>query len=173
MNLNEVHEGITKFRPRKRLGRGPGSGQGKTAGRGYNGQRSRAGSSISVAFQGGTMPLFRRVPKRGFNNSTFAAKVAAVNVEDLELNFEAGAEVNAQSLREKNLAKYQYDQLKILGNGDLTKALKVSAHRFSESAKEKIEKAGGTIEIIPGPAPVVKNKQKSSLKNAKTKVAKK
>lgn len=158
MNLHEVNEGITKFRPRKRLGRGTGSGLGKTAGRGHKGQRSRAGAGQSVVFQGGTMPLFRRVPKRGFNNR-FALKIAAVNVEDLELNFEAGAEVNAETLRARNLAKYQYDQLKILGNGELTKALNVSAHRFSQTAKEKIEKAGGTVTIIPGPAPVAKNKQ--------------
>ncbi len=161
MNLNEVNEGITKFRPRKRLGRGPGSGQGKTGGRGYNGQRSRAGHGQSVVFQGGTMPLFRRLPKRGFNNRN-AVKVGSVNVEDLELNFDAGSEVNSETLRVKNLAKYSYDQLKILGNGELTKALNVSAHRFSETAKEKIEKAGGTITVIPGPAPVVKNKQRSA-----------
>lgn len=163
MNLHEVNEGITKYRPRKRLGRGTGSGLGKTAGRGHKGQRSRAGASQSVVFQGGTMPLFRRVPKRGFNNK-FAPTIATVNVEDLELNFEAGADVNAETLRAKNLAKYRYDQLKILGNGELTKSLNVSAHRFSQSAKEKIEKAGGTVTVVPGPAPVVRNKQEKPTK---------
>jgi len=161
MNLDDVNQGITTVRPRKRLGRGPGTGQGKTAGRGHNGQRSRAGHGQSVVFQGGTMPLFRRVPKRGFNNP-FALVVVAVNVCDLEREFSAGDEVNAATLRAKNLAKRTYDQLKILGTGDLTKPLKVTAHRFSESAKAKIEQAGGSITVLPGPAPVVKNKQRGS-----------
>lgn len=166
MNLNEVNEGILKFRPRKRIGRGTGSGHGKTAGKGHNGQRSRAGASRQVAFQGGTMPLFRRLPKRGFNNARFAVKIAAVNVGDLELNFEAGAEITPEALKAKNLAKYNYDQLKILGDGELTKAFKISAHRFSGSARQKIEKAGGTIVEIPGPAPVVKNKQRQPKKES-------
>ena len=161
MNLNEVNTGVTTFRPRKRLGRGPGSGQGKMGGRGHKGQRSRPGRGQSVVFQGGTMPLFRRIPKRGFNNS-FAAVVAAVNVRDLEREFSAGDEVNAETLRARNLAKRTFDQLKILGTGELTKALKVSAHQFSASAKTKIEQAGGSITVLPGPAPVVKNKQRGA-----------
>ncbi len=161
MNLNEVNEGITKFRPRKRLGRGPGSGQGKTGGRGHKGQRSRPGRGQSVVFQGGTMPLFRRQPKRGFTNS-FAPVVVSVNVRDLEREFSAGDVVNAETMRARNLAKRTYDQLKILGTGELTKALQVTAHQFSESAKVKIEQAGGSITILPGPAPVVKNKQRSA-----------
>lgn len=163
MNLNEVNEGINGNRPRKRLGRGPGSGQGKTGGRGHKGQRSRPGRGQSVVFQGGTMPLFRRIPKRGFVNS-FADVVASVNVRDLDREYSAGEEVTIQSLQQKNLAKRTFDQLKILGTGELTKALKVTAHQFSESAKAKIEKAGGTVVVIPGPAPVVKNKQRGPKK---------
>jgi large subunit ribosomal protein L15 len=159
MNLNEVNEGITGSRPRKRLGRGPGTGQGKTGGRGHKGQRSRPGRGQSVVFQGGTMPLFRRIPKRGFTNS-FADLVVSVNVRDLDREFTSGEEVNIASLQAKNLAKRTFDQLKILGTGELTKALKVTAHQFSATAKAKIEQAGGSVIVIPGPAPVVKNKQR-------------
>jgi large subunit ribosomal protein L15 len=105
------------------------------------------------------MPLFRRLPKRGFNNP-FAVVVASVNVRDLEREFSAGDQVNAETLRARNLAKRTFDQLKILGTGELTKALQVTAHQFSESAKAKIEQAGGTVTVLPGPAPVVKNKQR-------------
>lgn len=104
------------------------------------------------------MPLVRRVPKRGFHNA-FALKVGTVNVADLEQAFEAGEEVNPETLREKSLAKYRYDILKVLGDGELSKSLKVSAHRFSKTAREKIEQAGGSITELPGKAPVVKNKQ--------------
>jgi large subunit ribosomal protein L15 len=111
------------------------------------------------------MPLVRRVPKRGFNNR-WALKVGTVNVSDLETNFEAGSEVTIEALKTRDLAKYSYDVLKILGDGELTKKLKVTAHRFSTSAKEKIEKAGGECVTLPGKAPVVKNKQKSAKKPA-------
>ena len=161
MNLNDVNSGIKKFKKRKRVGRGTGSGIGKTSARGHKGQHSRSGASQSPVFEGGRMPLVRRVPKRGFNNQ-FALKVGTVNVGDLELAFEAGEEVTMESLRAKDLAKYRYDVLKILGDGDLTKKLKVSAHRFSKSAKEKIEKAGGEAVVLPGKKPVPKNKQKSA-----------
>ncbi len=163
MIINEVHEGIQKFKKRKRLGRGVGSGLGKTSGRGHKGQRSRAGHSQHPTFQGGAMPMIRRIAKRGFNNK-FALKVGEVNVGDLEANFEAGAEVTQESLREKALANYRYDVLKVLGKGELTKALTVSAHRFSQSAREKIEAAGGTVNVLPATKPVVKNKQKSAKK---------
>lgn len=161
MMLNDVHRGITKFKKRKRVGRGPGSGHGKTCGRGHKGQKSRAGYSRKASFQGGAMPLVRRVPKRGFNNQ-FALTVKAVNVSDLEKAFEDGSEVTPESLREHSLAKSRYDVLKVLGDGELTKKLKVTAHRFSKSAREKIEKAGGEVVELPGKAPVVKNKQRSS-----------
>ena len=165
MNLDEVNEGIQKHRRKKRLGRGTGSGLGKTSGRGHNGQRSRAGSSFHPQFQGGAMPMFRRVPKRGFNNK-FALTVLAVNVGQLETLFEAGDEVNQEALAQTPIGKSRYDVLKILGDGELTKKLTISAHRFSKSAREKIEKAGGTIVELPGKKPVVKNKQKSARAQA-------
>ena len=161
MNIDDVHRGIQKKKKRRRIGRGPGSGHGKTAGRGHKGQRSRSGWSASPVFQGGAMPLVRRVPKRGFNNK-FALSVVAVNVSDLERVFAAGEEVNPETLRQRSLAKKRYDVLKILGNGELSKKLNVTAHRFSQSAQEKIEQAGGTITILGGKKPVVKNKQASA-----------
>ena len=163
MILNDVHQGIKKHKSRKRVGRGPGSGHGKTSSRGHNGQRSRAGHSQLAIFEGGRMPVVRRIPKRGFNNR-WALKVGTVNVSDLESVFEAGAEVTPELLKERDLAKYNYDVLKILGDGEITKKLTVSAHRFSGSAKEKIEKAGGTCVVLPGKKPVVKNRQKSAGK---------
>lgn len=159
MKIHDVHQGICKNRRKKRLGRGTGSGLGKTSGRGHKGYFSRSGSSQHVAFQGGAMPMFRRIPKRGFNNK-WALKVGEVNVRDLEAAFEAGEEVNPEVLKAKNLASYRYDVLKILGEGEISKSLKVSAHRFSKSAKEKIEKAGGECIVLPGKKPVVKNKMK-------------
>ena len=164
MNIDDVHQGIVKYKRRKRIGRGPGSGTGKTSARGHNGQRSRAGSSQSVVFEGGRMPLVRRIPKRGVNHR-FALKVASVNVGQLEEAFEVGDAVTPESLKENNLAKQNYDVLKILGDGEISKALTVSAHRFSGTAREKIEKAGGTIIELPGKRPVVKNKMKQSKPN--------
>ena len=163
MNINDVHRDIKKYKKRRRIGRGPGSGHGKTAGRGHKGQRSRAGYSRKAVFQGGAMPMVRRVPKRGFTNP-FAPTVFAVNVSVLQEKFNDGDEVTQESLREKSLAKGRYDLLKVLGNGELTKKLKVSAHGFSKSAAEKIEKAGGEVVVLPGKAPVVKNKQASAKK---------
>merc|ERR1711964_378695 len=118
------------------FGRGVGSGHGKTCGKGHKGQRSRAGASRKPTFQGGGMPLVRRVPKRGFHNK-FADTIAIVNVADLEKAFEDGQQVTPEALLSKSLAKGRYDQLKILGNGEITKKLTVSAHRFSESASAK------------------------------------
>lgn len=161
MNLNDVHRGITKRRPRRRVGRGPGSGHGKTAGRGHKGQGSRAGASAHPTFQGGSMPLFRRIPKRGFNNR-WAQKIAVVNVSDLEEAFGAGDEVTPETLRQKNLAKGRYDLLKVLGDGELKTRLKVFAHRFSKSAAEKIVKVGGEVVILKAKAPVVKGKKKQT-----------
>jgi large subunit ribosomal protein L15 len=163
MNLNDIHRGVKRHRFRKRIGRGPGSGHGKTAGRGHKGQRSRSGYSSSPLFEGGQMPLFRRIPKRGFTNR-FAQTVAVVNVGDLESRFQNGEEVTPQSLKAKALVKGRYDLLKILGDGELTKNLAVAAHRFSASARQKIEKAGGQVQVLPGIKPVVKNKQKTPRK---------
>ena len=160
MNINDVNQGITKNKRRKRLGRGTGSGLGKTSGKGHKGHHSRSGASQHVTFQGGAMPMFRRIPKRGFNNK-FALVVGEVNVGDLEKNFEAGEEVTPDTLRAKDLAKYRYDVLKVLGKGEIKKKLKISAHRFSKTAREKIEKAGGEIVELAGKKPVPKNKQKS------------
>ena len=159
MMIHDVHRGIKKNKKRKRVGRGPGSGHGKTSGRGHKGQKSRAGWSRLATFQGGAMPLVRRVPKRGFNNK-FALKVVALNVCDLDAAFSDGEEVSPETLRERDILKQRYDLLKILGDGELTKKLTVTAHRFSKSAQEKLEKAGGSINILPGKAPVVKNKMK-------------
>jgi len=148
MNLNDVHRGIHKHKARKRLGRGPGSGLGKTSGRGHKGQKARAGWSALPTFEGGQMPLVRRVPKRGFHNR-FADTVAIVNLADLEKAFAAGEEVTPETLRAKRLARGRYDVLKVLGDGALTKALKVTAHRFSRSAIEKIQQAGGQAVVLP------------------------
>ena len=162
MRLNDVNRGINKNKKRKRIGRGPGSGHGKTSGRGHKGQGSRGGHSMLPIFEGGRMPLVRRVPKRGFNNK-FALTVAVVNVSDLENAFNAGDAVTPETLQEKSLAKSRHDVLKILGNGELTKKLTVSAHRFSASAREKIEKAGGEVVVLPGKTPVEeKKKQKKA-----------
>ncbi|MEM9825282.1 MAG: 50S ribosomal protein L15 [Planctomycetota bacterium] len=144
MNLNEVHRGIQKNRKRKRIGRGPGSGHGKTAGRGHKGHKSRSGYSRKPNFQGGAMPMFRRVPKRGFNNR-WAVTVFAVNVGKLNDAFNDGDEVTLEAMAAKDVAKGTFDEVKILGDGELTKKLTISAHRFSKSAEEKITAAGGTI----------------------------
>lgn len=147
MNLNDVHRGIQKNRKRKRIGRGPGSGHGKTSGRGHKGHKSRSGYSRKPNFQGGAMPMFRRVPKRGFNNR-WAVKVFAVNVGRLNEAFEDGAEVTLEVLAEKDLAKGHFDEVKILGDGELTKKLTISAHRFSKTAEQKITAAGGTANVV-------------------------
>ncbi len=159
MKLNEVNRGIHKHKKRRRIGRGKGSGWGKTSGRGHKGQGQLAGWSMHPAFEGGQMPLARRVPKRGFNNR-WGLTIEAVNVGALDKLFKDGDEVNLEALQTKNLCKSRFDQLKILGNGELTKKLKISAHRFSKSALEKIQNAGGEAVVLPGPAPVVKNKTK-------------
>lgn len=160
MRVHDVHRGIQRNKKRRRVGRGLGSGRGKTAGRGHKGQKSNPGYAALPIFQGGTMPLVRRIPKRGFTNA-FALTVAAVNVADLERLFNAGEDVTPETLRAKSLLKSRYDLLKILGDGELTKSLKVSAHRFSQTAREKIEKAGGQIILLPGRVPCeAKKKQK-------------
>lgn len=153
MILNDVHRGIQKNKKRKRLGRGPGSGHGKTSGRGQNGQGSRSGVSKLSIFVGGMTPLVRRVPKRGFHNQ-FALDVAVVNVGQLDKAFETGEEVTLEALAAKNLAKGRFDLLKVLGDGELTKKLKINAHQFSKSAIEKIEKAGCERVVLPGKTPV-------------------
>jgi large subunit ribosomal protein L15 len=132
---------------RKRLGQGESSGHGKTSGRGGKGQSARSGSSIRPGFEGGQMPLFRRMPKRGFNNKRFATYYIGVNVEALN-RFEDGATVDEAAMRGAGLANGKCDGIKILGDGELTKKVTVSAHAFSASAKTKIEAKGGSCQII-------------------------
>lgn len=161
MPLHEIHQGVHKHKRPQRKGRGIGSGLGKTAGRGHKGQFARAGWKALAIFQGGGSPLVRRIPKRGFTNA-WALTIAEINVGDLEELFESGAAITPQSLRESGILKHRFDQLKVLGDGELTKKLTVSAHRFSASAKEKIEKAGGTVTVIPGPKPVERKKSRKA-----------
>ncbi len=133
---------------KKRKGRGPGSGIGKTSGKGQKGQKARhPGDFGKLGFEGGQTPLYRRLPKRGFRNP-FSKSVAEFNVELLSARFDAGAEVTLDSLKEKGLLKRKVDVVKILGTGEIDKALTVKVHAFSKSAKEKIEKAGGTAEVL-------------------------
>lgn len=160
MILSDIHRGIKKHKKRLRIGRGLGSGRGKTAGRGHKGQGQLAGWTAHPAFEGGQMPLVRRVPKRGFNNQ-WALTVKGVNVGSLEKWFESGAEVTIESLRATGKVKGRFDVLKILGDGELKKKLKISAHRFSKSALEKIQAAGGEAVVLPAKAPVEKGKKKA------------
>jgi large subunit ribosomal protein L15 len=132
---------------RKRLGQGESSGRGKTAGRGGKGQTARSGSSIRIGFEGGQMPLIRRIPKRGFNNARHTTAYIAVNVESLNV-FEDGARVDFEAMRSVGLANGKPNAVKILGDGEVTKKLTVTAHAFSASAKKKIEAKGGTCEVI-------------------------
>ena len=132
---------------RKRLGQGESSGLGKTSGRGGKGQTARSGSSIRIGFEGGQMPLIRRIPKRGFNNARFKTVYLGVNIGDLEC-FDEGARVDEASLKGVGLANGQYDGIKILGSGELKKKLTVVAHAFSATAKQKIEGAGGSCEVL-------------------------
>ena len=147
MKLHELSPAAGSTKERKRIGRGAGSGQGKTAGKGHKGQKARAGRGMRPGFEGGQMPLQRRVPKRGFNN-IFRTEMAIVNVAALEANYEAGAVVTIDSLIEKGLVKKVLDGVKVLGYGEISKALTVQANAISESAKQKIEAAGGKIEVI-------------------------
>jgi large subunit ribosomal protein L15 len=153
MNLSDSNRGIHRHKRPRRIGRGVGSGHGKTAGRGHKGQGQLAGWSAHPAFEGGQTQLVRRVPKRGFHNR-FAPEIFVVNIADLDELFEAGEEVTVDTLRAKGRIKGEIELLKILGNGELSKKLKVSAHRFSNAALEKIRQAGGEAIVVPGPKPV-------------------
>ena len=145
MKLHELSP-TQKNKPAKRIGRGHGSGWGKTAGKGHKGQKARSGGSIRPGFEGGQMPLQSRIPKRGFNN-IFAKKIVAVNVSALNA-FEDGAVVTTEAIIEKGIVKEAYDGIKILGNGTVTKNLTVKVAAFSASAKQKIESAGGKAEVV-------------------------
>ena len=146
MNLHDLTSVPGSTKERKRIGRGHGSGQGKTAGKGHKGQKARAGRGFRPGFEGGQMPLQRRIPKRGFNN-IFAKTILSVNVGTLNA-FEDGAVVDAQALYEAGILKKPCDGIKILSNGNLTKNLTVKANAFSEAAKQKIEAAGGKTEVV-------------------------
>src|SRR5216684_8517273 len=152
MDLSTVHHGINKRTRKKRVGRGIGSGHGKTASRGSKGQYASAGAGHpSWTFEGGQMPLFRRIPRRGFSHASWDRTYHIVNVGELEKTFDAGATVDAEALEKVGLAKGPADGVRILGTGELTKKLTVKAHHFSKSAAEKIQAKGGTIEVIPPP----------------------
>ena len=143
-NLPKTNE----FKARKRVGRGPGSGMGKTSTRGENGQKSRSGASIKPWFQGGQSPLYRRIPKRGFNNKNFAVRYATINISDLNNFFNDGDVVTPEILFERKILKKELNGVKILGNGNLDKKLTIKAHRFTSAAVTKINDAGGKAEVI-------------------------
>lgn len=147
MKLNELKYNEGSKKDIKRLGRGSSSGTGKTSGRGENGQKSRSGGGVRVGFEGGQLPLYRRLPKRGFSNAMFKKTYAVINVSDLN-KFEEGTEVTPELLFEMGIIKKQLSGIKVLGNGELTKKLTVRAQKFSNIAKEKIETAGGKAEVI-------------------------
>lgn len=147
MKLHELGPAEGSKKSVKRIGRGAASGQGKTAGKGHKGQKARAGRGMRPGFEGGQMPLQRRVPKRGFNN-IFAKEIAIVNVAALDKAFDDGATVTVDALIEKGLIKKALDGVKVLGNGEISKKLTVQVNSFSDSAKQKIEAAGGKAEVI-------------------------
>ncbi len=147
MKLHELSPAAGSTKDRKRIGRGAGSGQGKTAGKGHKGQLARAGRGMRAGFEGGQMPLQRRLPKRGFVN-IFGKQFSIVNVSALEERFESGAEIDIEALINAGLVTKVLDGVKILGNGDISKKFTVKANAFSESAKQKIEAAGGKAEVI-------------------------
>lgn len=147
MKLHELSPAPGSVKERKRIGRGAASGQGKTAGKGHKGQKARSGSGAHIGFEGGQMPLQRRIPKRGFNN-IFAKEIATVNVAAIDKKFDDGATVTIEALVESGLVKKALDGVKVLGQGEITKKLTVQANAFSASAKAKIEAAGGKAEVI-------------------------
>lgn len=147
ISLNSIRPAKGSTHKKKRVGRGPGSGKGKTAGRGEKGQKSRSGYSSKTGFEGGQMPLHRRLPKRGFTN-IFKKRWLEVGLAALDRSFEANEEVTPDVLHERGIIKKARHDVVVLGNGELSKPLRISAHRFTRSAREKIEKAGGTaVEI--------------------------
>jgi len=147
MELNELKFTTGSNKNRKRVGRGIGTGHGKTSGRGQKGQNSRSGGGVRVGFEGGQNPLVFRIAKKGFNNYEFSTRYAVINMSDLE-KFDNGAEITPELLKEMGIVKDMKDGLKVLGNGELTKKLTVNANKFSKVAKEKIENAGGKAKVI-------------------------
>ena len=163
IKLHELKPAEGSRKDRKRVGRGSGSGLGKTSGRGHKGQKARSGGGVRPGFEGGQMPIYRRLPKRGFKN-IWAKEYAEVNVETLDKRFEDGAIVDPVALIESGILKNILDGVRILGNGELTKKLTVVANGFTKSAAEKIKAAGGTIELIGEPVEV----EEDSSKKVKT-----
>lgn len=147
MKLHTMHPNEGATQTRKRVGRGPGSGLGKTSGKGHKGQNARSGGGVRPGFEGGQLPLFRRLPKRGFSNAQFKTRYATINLSDLN-RFEEGAIVTPELLKEMGLVKNQLDGIKVLGNGTLEKKLTVRAHKFSSKAQSEIESLGGKIEVM-------------------------
>jgi len=147
LSLNNIHPTRGSVHKKKRVGRGPGSGLGKTAGRGEKGQKSRSGYSAKIGFEGGQMPLHRRLPKRGFTN-IFKKRWLEVSLAALERGFQADEEVTPELLHDRGIIKKAKHDVVVLGNGELSKPLRISAHRFTKSAREKIEKAGGAVSVI-------------------------
>ena len=147
MKLHELQRNIGATHEKKRVGRGSGSGLGKTSGRGQKGQKARSGASINPVFEGGQLPLYRRIPKRGFTNAKFKTVYAVINLSDLNV-FEDGTVVTPALLKDTGLVKNQLDGIKVLGNGKLEKKLTIQAHKFSTSALEKIKESGSKAEVI-------------------------
>ncbi len=147
MKLHELEKNIGAKQTKKRVGRGPGSGLGKTCGRGQKGQKARSGGSINPVFEGGQLPLYRRLPKRGFSNHLFKTEYAVINVEDLN-RFENGTVVTPALLKEQGIIKKQLKGIKVLGNGKLEKKLTIQANKFTSSALDKIKESGSKAEVI-------------------------
>ena len=147
MKLHELKSNEGAFKTSKRVGRGTASGHGKTSGKGHKGQNARSGGGVRPGFEGGQLPLFKRLPQRGFSNAMFKKVYATINVSDLE-KFDNGAVVTPELLKEMGILKKQLSGVKVLGNGELTKKVTVKAHKFSKSAIEKIEAQGGKAEVI-------------------------
>ncbi len=147
MKLHELEANKQATKNRKRVGRGPGSGSGKTSGRGEKGQKARSGGGVKPWFEGGQTPLFRRIPKRGFSNAPFRKRYAVVNVSAFD-NFADDTVITLELLKEMGLIKKELKGLKVLGHGDLNKKVTIKAHKVSQKAREKIEKKGGKVEVI-------------------------
>ena len=147
MKLHELEKNAGAKQRRKRLGCGSGSGHGKTSGKGQKGQNSRSGGGVAPTFEGGQLPLYRRLPKRGFNNHMFRTEYAVINVEDLN-RFKDGTTVTPALLKEEGIVKKQLNGIKVLGNGKLEKKLTIQAHKFSKSALERVKESGSKAEVI-------------------------
>lgn len=147
MKLHELQMNPGAKQAKKRVGRGPGSGLGKTSGKGHKGQNARSGGGVRPVFEGGQLPLYRRLPKRGFSNAMFKTRYAVINVEDLNV-FDEGTTVTPALLKEVGMVKQQLDGIKVLGSGKLEKKLTIQAHKFSKSALEKINESGSKAEVI-------------------------